>query len=113
LIAIASFTVLTPIAMSRTIDTARREQAEEPRARVRRATDDAEMPVQRVSGTAVFLDRGRSTVPLAFGANLEHTTACTGMCSSSRSEPFQSPPSIPRSPHWSTRWSSGATSSPM
>jgi KUP system potassium uptake protein len=72
LIAIAILTVLTTWQRGRTIVTARREQAEGPLAPFVEQLHDQEMPVQRVPGTAVFLNRGRTTVPLALRANVEH-----------------------------------------
>jgi KUP system potassium uptake protein len=72
LIAVAIFTVLTTWQRGRAIVTARREAAEGPLAEFIERLHDAEFPVQRVSGTAVFLNRGRNTVPLALRANVDH-----------------------------------------
>ena len=41
--------------------------------------------MQRVPGTAVFLNRNKETTPLAMRASVEHTTPCTSTSSSSRS----------------------------
>ena len=72
LIAVAIFTVLTTWQRGRAIVTAQREAAEGPLAEFVERLHDAEFPVQRVPGTAVFLNRGRTTVPLALRANVEH-----------------------------------------
>ncbi|WP_033344238.1 potassium transporter Kup, partial [Catenuloplanes japonicus] len=71
-IALAAFTLLTTWQRGRQVVTAEREQiegslrefVEEVRA------DTAGMP--RVPGTAVFLNRGKRTAPLALRANVEH-----------------------------------------
>jgi KUP system potassium uptake protein len=70
LIAVTVFTVLTTWQRGRELVTRRRER------------EEGELPVfvdelhesqpQRVPGTAVFLNRGKATVPLAMRANVEH-----------------------------------------
>ena len=72
LIAVAIFTVLTTWQRGRAIVTAQREAVEGPLVEFVERLHDAEFPVQRVPGTAVFLNRGRTTVPLALRANVEH-----------------------------------------
>ncbi len=66
------FTVLTTWQRGRAVVTARREQDE---GSLRAFVDELHArrpPVQRVPGTAVFLNRGKATAPLAMRANVEH-----------------------------------------
>jgi KUP system potassium uptake protein len=72
LIAVVIFTVFTTWQRGRQLVTARREAAEGP---LRGFVDDLHeqrLPVLRVPGTAVFLNRGRTTAPLAMRSNAEH-----------------------------------------
>jgi KUP system potassium uptake protein len=72
LISVAIFTVFTTWHRGRQLVTAQREAAEGP---LRDFVDDLHeqrLPVQRVPGTAVFLNRGRTTTPLAMRSNVEH-----------------------------------------
>jgi KUP system potassium uptake protein len=72
LIGVLVFTVLTTWRRGRVIVTARREQAE---GELREFVDelhDQGPALQRVPGTAVFLNRGLTTTPLAMRANVEH-----------------------------------------
>ena len=72
LIAVAIFTVFTTWQRGRQLVTARREAAEGP---LRDFVDDLHerrLPVLRVPGTAVFLNRSRTTTPLAMRSNVEH-----------------------------------------
>jgi len=72
LIAVTVFTVLTTWQRGRALVTARREQDEGP---LRAFVDELharQPPVHRVPGTAVFLNRGKTTAPLAMRANVEH-----------------------------------------
>ncbi|HEY0690266.1 MAG TPA: potassium transporter Kup [Kribbella sp.] len=70
LIGVTVFTVLTTWQRGRELVTSRREREEGP---LRTFVDELhETPVQRVPGTAVFLNRGKTTVPLAMRANVEH-----------------------------------------
>jgi KUP system potassium uptake protein len=70
LIGITVFTVLTTWQRGRELVTSRREREEGPlRTFVNKLH---ETPVQRVAGTAVFLNRGKATVPLAMRANVKH-----------------------------------------
>jgi KUP system potassium uptake protein len=71
LIAIATFTVMTTWWRGSTIVTRRREIAEGPlQALVDELSSRREL--LRVAGTAVFLNRGSQTAPLALRANVEH-----------------------------------------
>jgi KUP system potassium uptake protein len=56
----------------RGIVTEKRERLEGPLEDFVRELHDHEQPVQRVRGTAVFLNRGDQTTPLAMRANVEH-----------------------------------------
>jgi KUP system potassium uptake protein len=71
LIGIIAFTVMTTWEKGREIVTRARE-----RPRVRRASlltvFDCKPPLTRMAGTAVFLNRGKETAPLAMRANVEH-----------------------------------------
>jgi len=72
LIAICAFTVMTTWQRGREIVTAAREQAEGP---IREFVDGLSIrqpPLVRLPGTAVFLNRGDETAPLAMRANVEH-----------------------------------------
>jgi KUP system potassium uptake protein len=72
LIAVVTFTVLTTWQRGRELVTARREDEEGP---LRTFVDELHAlrpPLQRVQGTAVFLNRGKATTPLAMRANVEH-----------------------------------------
>jgi KUP system potassium uptake protein len=72
LIAITVFTVLTTWQRGRELVTERRERIE---GSLRAFVDelrDRRPPLQRVPGTAVFLNRNTTTTPLAMRANVEH-----------------------------------------
>ena len=72
LIGVAIFTVFTTWQRGRQLVTARRDAAEGP---LRAFVDDLHeqrLPVQRVPDTAVFLNRGRTTAPLAMRSNVKH-----------------------------------------
>jgi KUP system potassium uptake protein len=72
LIGIVTFTVLTTWQKGRALVTRRREHDEGSlRAFVDRL-HELEPPLRRVPGTAVFLNRGKATTPLAMRANVEH-----------------------------------------
>ena len=72
LIAITVFTVLTTWQRGRQLVTQRREQDEGPLRGFIDELHDQQPPVLRVPGTAVFLNRGKLTTPLAMRANVEH-----------------------------------------
>jgi KUP system potassium uptake protein len=71
-IAIAVFTVLTTWEKGRRLVTEQRQRDE---GHLRAFVDelhDLKPPLPRVPGTAVFLNRGKATAPLALRANVEH-----------------------------------------
>ena len=72
LIAIIAFTVMTTWQKGREIVTRAREKAEGPLREFINGIRDCEPPLVRMSGTAVFLNRGKETAPLAMRANVEH-----------------------------------------
>jgi KUP system potassium uptake protein len=72
LIAIAAFTVMTTWEKGREIVTRAREKAEGPLREFVDGLRDCEPPLVRMAGTAVFLNRGKETAPLAMRANVEH-----------------------------------------
>jgi KUP system potassium uptake protein len=72
LIAITAFTVLTTWQRGRELVTRQREHDE---GSLRKFVDQlhaTKPPLPRVPGTAVFLNRGKDTAPLALRANVEH-----------------------------------------
>ncbi len=72
LIAVVTFTVLTTWQRGRALVTRQRQLAE---GSLRTFVDELHEltpPLQRVPGTAVFLNRGKVTAPLAMRANVEH-----------------------------------------
>jgi KUP system potassium uptake protein len=72
LIAVTVFTVLVTWQRGRALVTARRMREEGPLRSFVEDVHRREPPLQRVPGTAVFLNRGKLTVPLAMRANVEH-----------------------------------------
>jgi KUP system potassium uptake protein len=72
LIGIIAFTVMTTWEKGREIVTRAREKAEGPLREFVDGLQDCEPPLVRMSGTAVFLNRGNETAPLAMRANVEH-----------------------------------------
>jgi KUP system potassium uptake protein len=75
LIAVTFFTILTTWQRGRELVTQRREQEEGP---LRTFIDDLHgrrFPVRRVPGTAVFLNRSKTTTPLAMRESVEHLHA--------------------------------------
>ena len=72
LIALVAFTVLTTWQRGRELVTARREREEGPLRAFVEELHERRPPVIRVPGTAVFLNRGKATTPLAMRANVEH-----------------------------------------
>jgi KUP system potassium uptake protein len=72
LIGVIVFTVLTTWQRGRALVTARRQADEGPLQEFIDELHDRKPPVQRVPGTAVFLNRGQATAPLALRANVEH-----------------------------------------
>ncbi|SEH52792.1 KUP system potassium uptake protein [Mycolicibacterium rutilum] len=71
-IAVATFTVMTTWQRGYEIVTGRRQQSEGPLREFIDGLVHRDPPLIRIPGTAVFLDRGRHTVPLAMRANVEH-----------------------------------------
>jgi len=72
LIGLTAFTVMTTWQRGRQVVTRERERAEGSlRAFIDRLRDD-KRPLARVPGTAVFLNRGKQTAPLALRASVEH-----------------------------------------
>jgi KUP system potassium uptake protein len=72
LIAVAAFTVMTTWKKGREIVTRAREKAEGPLREFIDGLRDCKPPLVRIAGTAVFLNRGKETAPLAMRANVEH-----------------------------------------
>jgi KUP system potassium uptake protein len=72
LIATVAFTVMTTWQKGREIVTRAREKAEGPLREFVDGLTDCEPPLVRMAGTAVFLNRGKETAPLAMRANVEH-----------------------------------------
>ena len=72
LIGVAAFTVMTTWEKGREIVTRAREKAEGPLREFVDGLRDCKPPLTRMAGTAVFLNRGKETAPLAMRANVEH-----------------------------------------
>jgi KUP system potassium uptake protein len=72
LIALAAFTVLTTWQRGRELVTEQRTRDEGPLKTFVEDLHALDPPLQRVPGTAVFLNRGKATTPLAMRANVEH-----------------------------------------
>jgi KUP system potassium uptake protein len=72
LIGVTAFTVMTTWQSGREIVTRAREQAEGPLREFVDKLADWQPPLVRIPGTAVFLNRGKETTPLAMRANVEH-----------------------------------------
>ncbi|GAA2250653.1 MULTISPECIES: potassium transporter Kup [Kitasatospora] len=72
LIGLTAFTVMTTWQRGRKVVTAERARHEGPLREFVDQLHTGEMPALRVSGTAVFLNRGKQTAPLAMRANVEH-----------------------------------------
>ncbi|WP_214318165.1 potassium transporter Kup [Nonomuraea sediminis] len=71
LIGLTAFTVMTTWQRGREIVTAERERREGPLRQFVDRLRGGEPPVTTVPGTAVFLNRGKATAPLALRANVE------------------------------------------
>ncbi|GAB1818761.1 potassium transporter Kup [Herbidospora sp. RD11066] len=71
-IGVAAFTVMITWQRGRTIVTAERERHEGSLREFIDRLHGAEAGTRRVPGTAVFLNRGKETAPLALRANVEH-----------------------------------------
>ncbi|MGW2250614.1 potassium transporter Kup [Kitasatospora sp. NPDC001660] len=72
LIGLTAFTVMTTWQRGREIVTAERERHEGPLREFVDQLHSGQVPAIRVPGTAVFLNRGKRTAPLAMRANVEH-----------------------------------------
>jgi len=72
LIAIAAFTILTTWQRGRELVTRQRERDEGPLRAFIDQLHAMKPPLPRVPSTAVFLNRGKATAPLALRANVEH-----------------------------------------
>jgi KUP system potassium uptake protein len=73
LIAITAWTVMTTWERGRKLVTEAREEAEGPLPEFINGLKEYEPPLVHVPGTAVFLNRGKETAPLAMRANVEHS----------------------------------------
>ena len=72
LIALITFTVFTTWQRGRELVTRLRAQAEGPLREFIQQLHAMKPPLPRVPGTAIFLNRGKATAPLALRANVEH-----------------------------------------
>jgi KUP system potassium uptake protein len=72
LIGLITFTVFTTWQRGRELVTVRRIQAEGPLPEFMAQLHAMKPPLHRVPGTAIFLNRGKATAPLALRANVEH-----------------------------------------
>ncbi|MEV5785919.1 potassium transporter Kup [Streptomyces sp. NPDC048448] len=72
LIALTAFTVMTTWQRGRALVTAERARQEGPLPEFIDHLRSGQMPTLRAPGTAVFLNRGKETAPLAMRANVEH-----------------------------------------
>ena len=72
LIGLIAFTVMTTWQRGRQLVTAQREQDEGPLQAFIDQLHDRRRPLPRIPGTAVFLNRGKATAPLAMRANVQH-----------------------------------------
>lgn len=72
LIGVLAFTVMTTWQQGRRVVTAARAEKEGPLLEFVQRLARHEMPTTTVPGTAVFLNRGSATAPLALRANVEH-----------------------------------------
>ncbi|WP_040776558.1 potassium transporter Kup [Nocardia pneumoniae] len=71
-IALTAFTVMTTWQRGREIVSAERERREGSLREFVDQLHEGELSIRRVPGTAVFLNRGKQTTPLAMRANVEH-----------------------------------------
>jgi len=72
LIGITAFTILTTWQRGRELVTRERVREEGPLPAFIDRLHDMKPPLHRVPGTAIFLNRGKATAPLALRANVEH-----------------------------------------
>ncbi|MBO2453975.1 KUP/HAK/KT family potassium transporter [Actinomadura barringtoniae] len=72
LIGLTAFTVMTTWQRGRKIVSAERERQEGPLREFVEDVRTGQVPTQQVPGTAIFLNRGKDTAPLALRANVVH-----------------------------------------
>jgi KUP system potassium uptake protein len=72
LIALVAFTILTTWQRGRELVTRQRQHDEGPLRAFVEQLHAMQPPLRRVPGTAIFLNRGKGTTPLAMRANVEH-----------------------------------------
>jgi KUP system potassium uptake protein len=72
LIGLTAFTVMTTWQRGRQVVTRERERAEGPLREFVEQLHERRPPLPRTPGTAIFLNRGKETAPLAMRANVEH-----------------------------------------
>jgi KUP system potassium uptake protein len=72
LIGVIAFTIFTTWQRGRELVTQQRVRAEGPLPEFMAQLHNMKPPLHRVPGTAVFLNRGKATAPLAMRANVEH-----------------------------------------
>ncbi|MGW6280178.1 potassium transporter Kup [Kribbella sp. NPDC055071] len=72
LIALTAFTIMTTWQRGRVVVSAERAKAEGPLQEFVDELASGELPARTVPGTAIFLNRGNATAPLALRANVEH-----------------------------------------
>ncbi|MFC6159755.1 potassium transporter Kup [Kribbella jiaozuonensis] len=72
LIALTAFTIMTTWQRGRQVVTAERERAEGSLQEFINQLGSGDMPIRTVPGTAIFLNRGGVSTPLALRANVEH-----------------------------------------
>jgi len=72
LIALIAFTIMTTWQRGRAVVTAERERSEGPLREFIGQLRDGELTAREVPGTAIFLNRGNRTAPLALRANVQH-----------------------------------------
>jgi KUP system potassium uptake protein len=72
LIGITAFTILTTWQRGRALVTLQRDREEGPLPAFVEQLHAMKPPLPRVPGTAIFLNRGKATAPLALRANVEH-----------------------------------------
>jgi KUP system potassium uptake protein len=72
LIALTAFTVMTTWQRGREVVTAERERAEGALQEFVDKLGSPDTPIRTVPGTAIFLNRGNASAPLALRANVEH-----------------------------------------
>ena len=112
LIGITAFTILTTWQRGRELVTRERVREEGPLPEFITQLHAMKPPLHRVPGTAVFLNRGKATAPLALRANVEHNEILHPRSSSSRSRRCPPRTSPRRSGCRSTTSGTGTTGSP-